>query len=390
MSRRLIRRSPDLQRLWEEGYEVEVRAGHLLVKHVPYVTVTRAVARATLVSALDLAGDVTTRPSSHVVKFTGEAPCDESGQPLARIILSSKREDLGGGIVVQHEFSSKPPSGYADYFEKMSTYAEILTGYAQSIEPAVTARTFEVVQDSSEDSVFRYLDTASSRAGIVAITQKLEIPSVAIVGLGGTGSYILDLVAKTPVREIHLFDGDRFGQHNAFRAPGAPSIETLRTAPVKSEYFRTIYSNMRSNIFDHEHLDDDSADMLASVSFAFVAVDDADARKLAVEKLLDADVPFVDVGMGLDTGDAALLGQLRVTAVTAEARDHVDSTIPLKTGPDDDEYASNIQIADLNALNAALAVVRWKKMFGFYSDLEREHSSLYQIDGNHLINEHKR
>ena len=297
MSRRLISRSPDLLRLWEDGYEIEVRAGHLLLKQVPYVTAKKVVARATLVSALDFAGDVTTRPSSHVVKFTGETPCDETGQPLARIILSSNEEDLGGGIVVQHEFSSKPPSGYADYFEKMSTYAEILTGYAQLIEPGVTARTFEVLQDSNEDSVFRYIDTASTRAGIVALTRKLEIGPVAIVGLGGTGSYILDLVAKTPVREIHLFDGDRFGQHNAFRAPGAPSIETLQSAPVKSEYFRGIYSNMRGNVFDHEHLDDDSADMLAGVSFAFVAVDNVDARKLAVETLMDAGVPFIDVGM---------------------------------------------------------------------------------------------
>jgi tRNA A37 threonylcarbamoyladenosine dehydratase len=44
---------------------------------------------------------------------------------------------------------------------------------------------------------------------------------------GGTGSYVLDFVAKTPVKEIHLFDGDIFDQHNAFRAPGAPSGEEL-------------------------------------------------------------------------------------------------------------------------------------------------------------------
>ena len=80
---------------------------------------------------------------------------------------------------------------------------------------------------------FRYMDTASGRAGIGAISEQLATGPVAIVGLGGTGSYILDLVAKTPVREIHLFDGDRFGQHNAFRSPGAPHIDTLRQTPPK-------------------------------------------------------------------------------------------------------------------------------------------------------------
>ena len=51
------------------------------------------------------------------------------------------------------------------------------------------------------------------------------------------------------------------------------------------------------------------------------------------------------------------------------------------------EYGTNIQIADLNALNAALAVIRWKKHLGFYSDLEHEHHSTYQIDGNEITNE---
>ena len=52
-----------------------------------------------------------------------------------------------------------------------------------------------------------------------------------------------------------------------------------------------------------------------------------------------------------------------------------------------DEYHQNIQIAELNALNAALAVIRWKKHCGFYHDLEHEHDTTYAIDGNQLVNE---
>ena len=55
--------------------------------------------------------------------------------------------------------------------------------------------------------------------------------------------------------------------------------------------------------------------------------------------------------------------------------------------PDNDEYASNIQIADLNSLNAVLAVIRWKKMFGFYQDLKMEHHSTYSINVGKLNNE---
>jgi biotin operon repressor len=37
MSRKPINRSPDLLKLQEEGYDLEIRSGYLLVKGVPYV-----------------------------------------------------------------------------------------------------------------------------------------------------------------------------------------------------------------------------------------------------------------------------------------------------------------------------------------------------------------
>src|SRR3546814_12306698 len=61
--------------------------------------------------------------------------------------------------------------------------------------------------------------------------------------------------------------------------------------------------------------------------------------------------------------------------------------IPLDAMNVDDVYARNIQVADLNMMNAGLAVVRWKRLRGFYKDLEGEHFSLFTLDGNHLLNE---
>ena len=51
-----------------------------------------------------------------------------------------------------------------------------------------------------------------------------------------------------------------------------------------------------------------------------------------------------------------------------------------------DLYASNIQVADLNMLGAAMAVIRWKRLIGFYADGGGEHHSTYDLDGNHLNN----
>ena len=43
MSQKLISRSPDLQRLQDEGYSVRVTEGALIVDGVPYLTSTKEV-----------------------------------------------------------------------------------------------------------------------------------------------------------------------------------------------------------------------------------------------------------------------------------------------------------------------------------------------------------
>ena len=387
MSRTLISLSTDLKRLDDDGYEIEVRGGYVLVKHVPYVAEDRDIRYGILISTLALAGDVTTKPDSHTVWFMGSIPCDQNGHSLEASLVAGHRQELDNGLVADYLFSRKPAAGYSDYYHKMTTYEEFISKYAKLIDASATARTFAVIETQDDDSQFNYIDTASSRAQIVPATRKLEIGSVAIVGLGGTGSYILDLVAKTPVKEIHLFDGDKFGQHNAFRAPGAPSIETLKGVPRKASYFRDIYSAMHRDIVIHEHVDESTIDELLSMAFVFVAIEGGDSRKFVTEKLSEYEVPFIDVGMGINEKDASLFGTLRVMLSTDQSRNRISSILPITVGDDEGIYSSNVQVADLNALNAALAVIKWKKFLGFYADLGKEHSIYYQITGNSLANE---
>src|SRR4029077_15554897 len=202
--------------------------------------------------------------------FSGEYPCHKDGTPIDQIRNQSLRQRLGNGVEIHHSFSSKPPSGYGDYYEKLTTYVAILSGPASSIDPDVTAKSDPIIEPDEPDSVFKYIDTASSRAGIDAATKKLQASSVAIVGLGGTGSYVLDLVAKTPVRQIHLYDGDAFLQHNAFRSPGAPSCDDLRVQLSKATYFKNLYAKMHRGIVDHPvRVDSGNVEELRGVDFVF-------------------------------------------------------------------------------------------------------------------------
>ena len=390
MSQQPISHSSDLQRLRDEGFDLEIKSGYLLVKNVPYVNSQKTVSFGTLVSELTLAGDVTTKPRTHVAQFIGEHPCNKNGTVIAKITNQSNTQTLAPGVTINHTFSSKPKGGYLNYYQKVKAYFAIVSAPAYSLDPNLELPTPIVLASSDDESVFHYIDSASTRAGIVMANQKLELESVAIVGLGGTGSYVLDLLAKTPVKKIHLYDGDGFEQHNAFRAPGAASLEDLRKQAKKVDYYSAMYSKMRTEIVSHPvFVTETNVQELSQFKFVFVCVDDGAARKLILEALEQTSVPFIDVGMGLYFENGAIGGIVRVTTSVAEKRDEVAPFLPASEPREDAAYATNIQTCDLNALNAAYAVIKWKKLLRFYHDFDNELSMNYTTDGNIINNEVK-
>lgn len=387
MSQKPVDRNPDLRRLRDEGYSVDVRDGYLVVSDIPYVDAHKNVRRGRLVSELTMLGDRTQQPSTHVIHFEGEYPCTHEGAPVEALRNQSQRQQLAPGLFVDHAFSSKPKVGsYKDYFEKVRTYADILAGYAQAIDPAASPLFVRPLVGTEDSTVFQYIDTASSRAGITLLSQKLTTSKVAIVGLGGTGSYLLDLLAKTPVGQIHLFDGDKFFQHNAFRAPGAPSSDELEKGLLKVDYFKQIYSRMHRGIIAHPNFVTRSdLDVFQTMDFVFICMDSGPAKRMLIEALHTADKPFIDVGMGIELADDVLTGIARVTTSTPGHRDHVWDCVSCADNAADNIYARNIQIAEMNALNAALAIIQWKKLCGFYFDPSPSFNTTYVISTNKLL-----
>jgi hypothetical protein len=273
----------------------------------------------------------------------------------------------------------------------MTRYIEILQREAKVIDPTATAQTYRVIDMKDEESVFHYPDTNSSRGGIEMVAKKVANLKIGIVGVGGTGSFVLDFVAKTLVKEIHIFDGDRLLNHNAFRAPGAASKEELKTQPMKVDYFFGIYSKMHKGIKTHPvFIAASNLHLLQGLDFVFVCMDRAMDKWVVVKQLHEWNIPFIDVGLGVEEVDGSLRGVLQVTTRTAQKHDHVQKRILLNEGDnegDNNDYKSNIQIAELNAMNAAFAVIKWKKVFRFYHDMEKEHFSTYNVTVNDTTNE---
>jgi hypothetical protein len=391
MSQKPVDRNPDLARLRDAGYSVDVRDGYLVIADIPYVDAQRQVRRGTLVSELTLSGDQTQKPSTHVIRFAGDFPCTNLGAPIEGIRNQSQRQELAPGLFVDHAFSSKPTAGfYSDYYEKVTTYANILVGHAQAIDPGASPLLFRPVASSDDDTPFCYIDTASSRAGIGIANRKLAMNSVAVVGLGGTGSYVLDLLAKAPIKRLHLFDGDKFLQHNAFRAPGAPSQAELESNAFKVDYFKSVYGRMHRGIIAHPHfVTHEDLAVLQQMDFVFICMDSGPAKRTLIEGLHAADRPFIDVGMGIELVDDVLTGMARITTSVRGHRGHVWDCVSVADNAVENVYAKNIQIAEMNALNAALAVIQWKKLCGFYFNPLPVFNTTYVLSSNKLISDER-
>jgi len=398
MSATPISLNPDLAQMEAEGYRLRFVRGvadHLIVEGIPSVNTKGEIVHGALYTPLeiDATGKVRNPIANHQCWWIGnDPPCDNSGRVMDELIANTGPEDKGDGIQTRVGMSRKlksanGPVPYPDYYKKLTTYIALIWSPAFQIDPTCTPKQDKPVPAvvEAQASVFHYPDMVTTRAGIGAATTKLLVGKVGIIGLGGTGSYILDLLAKTPVAEIHLFDEDVFELHNAFRAPGAPATEDL-TFPNKVDWFGALYDRMRKGIVRHPyHVRAEQLAELRGMSFVFLSIDDPKAKKVIIDFLLVENIPFIDVGMDISLDrESALRGQARVTMGTPNVNAHIEQVVSFADGPENNIYR-NIQVADLNMLNAALAVIRWKKWLGFYADDANEYHSLFIVQTGSLI-----
>lgn len=384
---RLVRDSPDLLHLVRDGFAVRIVGGYLVVDDIPFVDDAARVQWGSLICPLDLSGTTTAPPSTHVMCFVGGIPRDKKGHAIDGLVHDGvEKWSATPELTASCGFSQKPDGGYRDFYEKVTYYATMITGPAQAIDPDATPHTYRPMQTDEDDGVFLYIDTFSSRAGITNLNDLLALSKVVIIGLGGTGAHLLDALAKTPVLAIHLYDGDFFRSHNAFRAPGAASLDDVGAGMKKVDYYTAMYSAMRRGMVPHPvYVTAANVSELLDANFVFLAMDTGPDKKAIVETLVANGIPFVDTGVGLTKEPGGINGQVRITASTPEGSDHIadDGLISYFAG-DHAEYDTNLQVDEINAITANLAVIRYKKLLGFYADVEGERHTVYVIDSSDL------
>lgn len=390
MFQRLVNHNDDIRRLVERGYAVAFDNKCMIIRDIPYVDAGRSLQLGAIVTKLEFINEAQVTQQNHQVYFAGGSPHDISGKPIPNLGDHPASLALGntcGDVVVQRIFSNKPKKAekFTDFYEKIESYVSLISGPAIELHGA-TPYTFNAVKEVVEyNTIFKIHDTLSSLAEINDLSNKLKDEVIALIGLGGTGAYLLDFFVKTPVREIRSFDSDSFHVHNVFRSPGRMNPDEL--GKKKATIYQSRYGSMRNGlIFMSKQIDETCKADLEGVTFAFVCVDKGSSRREIFNLLISLGIPFIDVGMGLNRKLGPIGGQLRTTYYSREYGEHLvqKNLAPLSDGPDN-IYKTNIQISELNALNACLAMIKYKQLRGYYLQDAACYHALFEISDMKII-----
>lgn len=255
---------------------------------------------------------------------------------------------------------------------------DLVHRYVKQIVGAVAEAGYNAPAFLAVPNPFKIPNTFEARSGIGSVQDHIRHTRIAIIGAGGTGAHILDLLAKTPV-EIHLLDSDDLDWHNFMRAPGAPTADEIRSQhsePLsKVAYYHAKYSSLREGIHAHAIRVDSTlqfAELLAAhpIDFAFVCIDqlpdsDSPRQDAVYEALAEAGIPFIDSGISITLDGMAVRGAITTSYYLAGSMEWKDA-IPNARARGDLPGYRNVQLPEVNAMAASLAVMEWRRRTGQY------------------------
>ena len=320
-------------------------------------------------------------------------PTDRIGGAVHAVLITTNKERNGR---VYHEDGSPLENyiggdgktwsrisirrGSQDSPEDDESASDLVHRYAKQIVGAVSAAGYSEGACLAMQGPFKIPNTFEARAAIGPVQDRIRDQRIAIIGLGGTGAYVLDLISKTPVVEIHLLDFDDMDWHNFMRAPGAPTaeeIESCHKGPLrKVDYYYSRYSSLREGIYAHTvRVDSLSAfgEFLSThcIDYAFVCIDqladgNSPRQDVVYRTLSEAGVSFIDSGVSITVDEGSVRGAV-TTSAYAKGSMAWKAAIPNARVEGGVPGYRNVQLPEVNALAASLAVMEWRRRTAQYA-----------------------
>ena len=378
------------------GFDIEVESDVVRAVRVPCLFAGEVVGTCTIETSCDPATGKPTQQiggAVHAVRITADEEHDgrvyhADGTPIGNYVNGDGKTWSDISI---HKGSQNSP-------EDDGSASDMIHRYAKQVVGAVAAAGYSELATLALPDPFHIPNTFEARAAIAPVQDRIRGQRIAIIGLGGTGAYLLDLIAKTPVSEIHLLDSDCVDWHTFKRAPGAPTPEEIDLVHagslLKVAYYHSKYAAFRDGIHPHP-VRVDSPSMFAGflsdhpIDYAFVCIDqltDGDsARQDAVYRAVtEAGVPFIDSGVSITLEDCAIRGAVTTSAYDAGS-DAWKDAIPNARLVGGAPGYRNVQLPEVNAAAAMFAVMEWRRRTGQYVSETPSFYQKFRLEKGHIV-----
>ena len=380
----------------QTGFCVEVESDVVRAFKVPCLLGDGSVCTCTVEKSYDSTNgkpDDRIGSAVHAVRITTDEKHDgrvyhANGDPIGNYIDGDK--ETWSNISIKKGTQGSP--------EEDGSANDLIHRYAKQIVGAVSAVGHSENISFDNQDPFKIPNTFEARAAIGPVQDRIRDQRIAIIGLGGTGAYVLDLLAKTPVMEIHLLDSDNAKWHNFMRAPGAPTVEEIESCHKahlnKVDYYHSKYASLREGIYSHV-VRVDSTSVLNQflsdhpIDFAFVCIDqltdsDSPRQDAVYNALSEANVPFIDSGVSITVEERSVRGAVTTSIYAAGSLEWRDAIPNTRVEGNIPGYR-NIQLPEVNALAASLAVMEWRRCTEQYASESASFLHKFRLEAPRIV-----
>lgn len=203
-------------------------------------------------------------------------------------------------LIRSHSRQFKRPDG--------SFYNGMLLSEAQNIAKTNKTSLFEIEQEALRENILPERYSRNQKTLSCANQLKLLQSHIAIVGLGGLGGAVTEVLARIGMGKITLIDGDVFDESNLNRQL-LSTVSNLGKAKAAEAERRVVLINpvVQTNAVEKYFTAENGSRLLKDVDIAIDCLDTITDRFILEKSCKDMGIPFVSAAIGGTSGQATVV-----------------------------------------------------------------------------------